>query len=49
MEADSNLYPDRAAEDVRLGDARAIHLDAELGAQVGHGGGGSADDKGIRD
>ena len=43
--ADSSLHFDRAAEDVRFGDARAIDFDAELGAQIGHGGGGSANHK----
>ena len=38
-----HLHPNRAAEDVRLGNARAIDFHAELGAQVGDGGGGSAD------
>ena len=38
-------YLDFALEDVRLRDAGAVDFDAELRAQVGHGGGGSADDK----
>ncbi len=37
-----------AAENVGLGRAGPIDLDAELGAQVGHGRRGSADDKGGR-
>ena len=34
-----------ALKDERLGGAVPTNLDAKLGAQVGHGGGGSADDK----
>ena len=43
--AGNRLHPDRAAEHVRGGDPPVVHLNAELRAQVGHGGGGSPNHK----
>ena len=44
------LHLHRSAEDVRIGGAISVDLHAELGAQIGHNGGGRADgEQGIRD
>ena len=43
------LHLNHAAENVRCGVPVFVHLDAKLGAQVGHDDGGSADNKGTRD
>ena len=42
-------YFDLALKDVRVGDAKLTNLDAELRAQVGDGGGGSADGERMKD
>ena len=47
--APNNCTLHRPAEDVRRGKPLLAHLDAELGAQVGDGGGGSADSKRMKD
>ena len=39
----NHLHLDRPTEHVRRGGSLFAHLDAKLGAQVGHGGGGSFD------